>query len=241
VKISFAASRTTRATAGFMLTVLVAACGSGGLSAPVGVPVPDPAAFAASVRDATIPETPRQLSFRWTLDEQGSRVSGRGVVRSVAPERIRLDLFGERGDTYLIAALVGDEYRLPPEAVNAVTLPSPTLLWAALGVLQSPAGSTLLSATASDELAELRYSGSQDEVYAYTFSRSGDSFALTRLERAGARGVVETVSVEYASGSADPARISYRDWTAFRDLNLSIDEVRGVASFPTGIWRPDVR
>lgn len=227
-------------TASLGLLLAAVGCGAGGLAAPIGAPVADPAAFAASLRDAVRPATPERVTFRWTLDEQGSRVSGRGVVRAEAPDRLRLDLFGERGDTYLIAALVGDEYRLPPEAANAVALPSPALLWAALGVLRPPTDASLSSATASDGAAELRYQTSDGHVFAYSFAgTAGDSFALTRLERAGPRGVVETVSVEHAAGGTTVSRTSYRDWNAFRDLALTIEEITAASSFPPDIWRPD--
>jgi hypothetical protein len=225
-----------------LLAVLMTACGSGNLSAPSGVPVADPEAFVASLRAATLPGAPRQITFGWRLDEQGSRVSGRGVVRAEAPERLRLDLFGERGDTYLTAALVGDEYRLPPEAVNAVALPSPSLFWAALGVLRLPAGATLLSATTTENTADLRYQSTDGQIYVWSFTRSSaGTWILTRLERAGPRGVIETVSVDHSAESSALTRTSYRDWTAFRELILTIEEARDANSFPPDIWRPDAR
>lgn len=199
--------------------------------------------FASGVAAATIPAGPQQVNFDWTLDEQGSRVSGRGVVRIEAPERIRLDLFGARGETYLMAALVGGQYRLPPAAAGAVSLPSPSLLWAALGVLRPPSDAALASAMRAEGNVELRYTTAAGETFVYTFSEQGDpgaagnaDYRLHRLERAGDQGVVETVTLDWDAD--DPARTRYRDWSAYRDLTLQIQEVRTVDSFPGEIWRP---
>jgi hypothetical protein len=217
-----------------------AGCAGSQLGPPTGEVVPDPAAFAASLRAETLPPTPEQYTFAWSLEEQGSGgVGGRGVLRSEAASRLRLDLFGPRGETYLIAALVDGEYRLPPEAANAVALPSPSLLWAALGVLAPPSAAVLSSATTADATAQLRYSLPDEQIFAYTFQRGADDrFRLARLERAGPRGVLETVSIERTGGGAI-GRTRYRDWTAYRDLEFEVQEVVSADPFPSDIWRPD--
>jgi hypothetical protein len=222
------------------LTSGLLGCASGGLPAPVGEPVADAAAFADAMRNASIPTRPQQVNFGWTLDEQGSRVRGRGVVRVEAPERIRLDLFGPRGETYLIAALVDGHYRLPAAAAGTAPLPSPALLWSALGVLEPPSGGVLLSANVSDTSASLRYETAGGEVYAYTFHGAAEeSLRLSRLERAGRQGVLETVGID-RNDAGEIVRARYRDWSNFRDLTLEIESVRESDSFPVSIWRPDV-
>jgi hypothetical protein len=214
-------------------------CAVGRLQEPAGQPVADPQAFELELRRTTLPAGPQQVTFGWALNEQGSRVQGRGVVRLEAPERIRLDLFGPRGETYLTAALVGDEYRLPAHAANAVALPSPSLLWAALGVLEPPRGAQLSSATLRDGMAHLRYQGAVNEVFAFTFEEApGGDYRLTRIERAGARGVIETVNVDRAPDGTI-TRTRYRDWAEYRDLTLDVETMRDAAPFPGNIWRPD--
>src|SRR5690606_39182942 len=179
---------------------------------------------------------PRQAAFTWTLEEAGSRVSGRGVVRYVAPERLRLDLFGPRGETYLAASLVGDEFRLPPAATQAVELPSPALLWAALGVFRAPPGGTLASATAGEGGASLTY-GEGEERFGFRAEEAGGTLRLSQVERIGRSGVLETVRLEYeAAGGLQRTR--YRDWSAFRDLVFELESVRDVESFPESIWTP---
>lgn len=223
----------------FVTTAVVSGCAANRLQAPVGTSVENPQAFAAELRSATLPESPEQYTFAWTLNEQGSEVGGRGVVRTEAGERIRLDLFGRRGETYLIAALVNGEYRLPPAAENAETLPSPSIFWAGLGILNPPPEATLVTGTESDDSAELRYETRDGQTFAYTFRRLGDGdFRLVRLERAGNRGIIETVAVE-RDESGRITRTHYRDWSAFRDLALDVEAVRTSAAFPSDIWRPD--
>ena len=227
--------RITVAGASLLLAI---GCGGARLSAPMGEPVPDPAAFASALRQATLPGGPEQITFDWTLNERGSDVGGRGVVRTEAAERIRLDLFGPRGETYLIAALVDEEYRLPPEAANADDLPSPALLWASMGVLKPPAEARLVGATSTATAAELRYELPGGELYVYSFAGSeSEGFSLVRLQRGSSRGVIETVTVEHGA-DATLARAGYRDWTAFRELSLVVESVRSAQSFPTDIWSP---
>lgn len=215
------------------------ACAGARLGGPIGDSVADPEDFAESLRMQTLPASAEQINFGWTLDEQGSLVRGRGVVRTEAAERIRLDLFGQRGDTYLVAALVDGQYRLPPEASNAVALPSPSLLWAALGILMPPGGAELTSATLGDGSAELRYGTGGDELFVFSFDGSeGGPYRIRQVQRAGSRGVLETLALDRdANGSIRRAR--YRNWAEYRELTLDVEEVSPRQSFPPSIWRPD--
>jgi hypothetical protein len=205
-------------------------------AAPVGTPVANPEAAAAELRRASLPDGPRQITFAWTLDEAGSRVRGRGVGRMVAPERVRLDLFGPRGETYLAAALVEDEFRLPQGATGAVPLPSPSLLWASVGVVQPPSQARLLSATSTESELILRYSGDEGETIEYRAALQ--PLRLTSVSRSVQRGANETLQLTWdMAGTLQSTR--YRDLSAFRELVLTIEETSAVASFPATIWRPD--
>lgn len=224
----------TTVTAALLLT----GCAGTRVGQPVGTPVADPAAFAANLQAATVPPGPIQVTFDWDLDEGGSQVSGRGVVRVEAPERIRLDLFGPRGDTYLIAALVDEEYRFPTPSPPPVELPSPSLLWAALGVFKPPIGAMLQGATRDSLSADVRYESDAGQLFVYSFDATpGADLALRRVERAGPRGVIETVTIE-SGQEGGIVTTSYRDWTAFRDLTLKVESIREEAPFPSNIWRP---
>jgi hypothetical protein len=219
----------------WVLSALLAGC-AGGASAPAGAPVADPAAMAAALVQATTAARPQRVVFTWKLDESGSRLSGKGVVRAEAPERIRLDLFGPRNETYLAAALVGDSYRLPPGVEKGIELPSPALLWGGLGVIRPPSGSTLLDATATERSAALRYRAPDGTTYLYETSRASGVAQLVGLERSGGGGKMETVRLSRDSKGAVTAE--YRNWAQFRQLTLEIGEVTDVASFPASTWEP---
>jgi hypothetical protein len=221
--------------AAFALPALTLACAPGA-RAPAGTPVADPEAAAAELRRASLPAGPRQVTFAWTLDEAGSRLRGRGVARLVAPERVRLDLFGPRGETYLSAALVGDEFRLPEAAAGTVTLPSPALLWAAVGVVQPPAEARLASATATERELIVRYATEDGESFEYR--ATGEPLRLTSVTHAARNRVTETMNLSWsAEGQLESTR--YRDVVAFRELLLTMEGVVEVVSFPPGIWRLD--
>lgn len=203
-----------------------------------GAPVADPDSLEAAILAAAVPSSPRQVTFGWRLDEAGSTVRGRGVVRYRAPDRIRLDLFGPRGETYLIAALVEDEFRLPPGAAGGFELPSPALLWAALGVVQPPAGAVLQSAATGSGTATLTYATGGDERHSITVLLGGPRPLVSRVERIGPSGVLESVRIEYSDDNR-PARTVYVDRRTYRELVLERESARDVESFPESIWRPD--
>jgi hypothetical protein len=216
--------------------IIAAGCGRG-MGPALGAPVPDPAGTEEALRAATTPTGPLQSAFSWVLIEQGSRLIGRGVARQAAPERLRLDLFGPRGETYLAAALVGEEFRLPAQVAEAFTLPSPALLWSAVGIIRPPAHAELSGVTSTGGLTEMRYLATDGRLYAYRVRTDGGPPRLLRLERTTGRGVEESVELTWdAEGVLRQAR--YRDWSAFRDLTLTYESITDVPEFPDAIWRP---
>lgn len=200
---------------------------------PAGPPAADPAAVESRLIRATTPGSPRQIGFTWELDEAGSRVRGRGVVRAEAPERLRLDLFGPRGETYLAAALVGEQFRVPPAVASRFALPSPSLLWGAMGVVRPPAGATLAGATTSDTTASLSYRTGAGETV--EFGVRGDR--LQTVRRVGGSGALESLALTYSAAGA-LQRAEYRDWGAYRTLVLNIESNDEASRFPEETWLP---
>jgi hypothetical protein len=218
-----------------LLAATAAACAAG-TAAPEGTPVPDPGASARELVAATEPTRMAQVNFGWTLDESGSRVRGRGVVRLQPPDRLRLDLFGPRNESVLAAALVGDEARLPAGARPTVAIPSPALLWAGLGAIRPPRDAALATATTTGEATILRYQTPSGEVYEYQVLQGAEP-RLQQLQRLGSRGPLETVSLERGD-SGEISRARYRDWAAYRDLTLDIESTVDAEGFPEEIWTP---
>ncbi|MFL5385610.1 MAG: hypothetical protein ACJ8GN_24080 [Longimicrobiaceae bacterium] len=202
-----------------------------GSAAAVAEPNPD--SIAAALRRATLPSSPKQARFAWSLDEAGSRFTGRGVARYAAPERFRLDLFGPRGETVLAAALVGETPRVPATVTERFKLPSLALLWATVGVVRPPAGARLASATDQGGRVTVRYDLGSEGTLEYR-ARGGRLESLRRLKGSA---VQESVELDRtAAGALRSAR--YRDWVALRNLNLTLESSTDAATFPDDVWSP---
>lgn len=211
-------------------------------------PAPDPSAPAGSqpaagpsreemqrtadeLARATVPASPRQLNFGWELDEAGARFRGRGLARFEAPRRVRLDLFGPRGETYLAAAMVDGEVRAPQALLERFRLPSPGLLWGAVGVIAPPAEARLLETATRGQETTLRYQLGED-ILEYR-SENG---RLRSVRRRRGSSVAESIDLTY--NDTGLARAQYRDWAAFRTLNLTLESSTDVQQFPEETWRP---
>jgi hypothetical protein len=225
-----------------LLTACAAAQGTAAPASPTPETAPpaagsataaNPDSIAAALRRATTPASPTQARFAWSLDEAGSRFNGSGVARYVAPTRFRLDLFGPRGETYMAAALVDETPRIPAQVAERFKLPSPALLWAAVGVVRPPSSARLASATDEGGRVTVRYDLGADGTLEYR-AQGG---RLTQVRRLKGSGVQESVELERAGdGSLKAAR--YRDWPAYRNLNLTLEQSTNAASFSDDIWSP---
>jgi hypothetical protein len=215
-----------------LLITLFAGCAAREMP-PVGTPVPDSGAAAERLARRSWTATPRQATFAWSLDEAGERFRGRGVVRFQAPDRLRLDLFGPRGETLLAAALVGDSLRLPPAAQGQIALPSPALLWGVLGVIRPPVGAAPLLVAGAGADTTIRYSATGGETWDFRTGLLG----LMRVQRSARGGVAESVDLTWAT--ADHLRNArYRAWSAQRTLDLSFDSITNAQPFAPSIWLP---
>ncbi|HEU0079695.1 MAG TPA: hypothetical protein VFQ76_18700, partial [Longimicrobiaceae bacterium] len=141
--------------------------------------------------------------------------------------------FGPRGETYLAAALVGEDFRVPPGVASRISLPSPALLWGAMGVIRPPAGATLTGATASEAASSLRYRSAAGETTEYGV----EGGRLRTVRRVGGSGALESLALTYtAAGVLQKAE--YRDWGALRTLVLNIESNDDAARFPQDTWLP---
>ena len=186
---------------------------------------------ADELRRATAPASPQQVNFGWQLDEAGARFQGRGVARFEAPRRFRLDLFGPRGETYLAAALVDGDVRAPAALLERFRLPSPALLWGAVGIIEPPADAVLLDAATRGDETTLRYRLGDDVL---EYRHQGGRLQSVRRRSGGA--VAESIDLTY--NATGQSRAQYRDWAAFRTLNLTIESINNVEQFPEDTWRP---
>ena len=180
-------------------------------------------------------KTPVRLIFDWSVREPGLRSSGRGVARLEPPYRARLDLFTERGETVLRAALVGDELRLPDGASDEL-IPPPALFWSSLGVFR-PGGDYRPAEgwEADDGTLRLSYESDTLPNLLYALDGNGDVAALALLRDGDA---VDELSLSAPLRDGFPTEATYRNLIDFRELTLTLDTVEIVESYPSDIWSP---
>jgi hypothetical protein len=202
-----------------------------GACAAHSIPTTVEPATAAAAIEATTPDRPLHIVFDWQAIEGEARFTGQGVARVQPPFRARLDLFGPRGDTYLSAALVGGELRMPP-GVAGVQMPPPALMWAVLGVVAPPEDAIL---------AGTREAGARTELYYETdggilrYVLEGGRLVSAQWDGRGRRLAVD-LRGQAAFGL--PVRTTYRDAAAATELMLNLESVDEVDPHPPEIWTP---
>lgn len=215
--------------------LLVGAVGCGGGRGTPGPPIPtiDAEQAALVVERATRLDRPARLIFEWNIRESGMRLRGRGVARVEPPYRARLDLFTGSGETVVRAALVGDDLRIPVDAPPGIIPPAP-LLWASLGVFRAGARLSVLGARELDDgqlLIRLRDPSGGELRYRVRDRR------ILEVERVRDGHVVERVEVEPGDGPF-PREARYRNLADFRELNVRLEGMDYVESYPPDIWNP---
>lgn len=217
-----------RQAAGALLVIALAACAPA--QPPAGAaPAAVDATLADSAQRATAPQRPQHVTFDWALTDRDARFSGKGVVRLAPPYRARLDLFGPRGEAYVVAVLDGQELRLAPAGATEL-LPPAAFLWASLGVFRRPE-QPLTAARRTSSGVELAFAGGSDS---WRFNLGAEG--LRQAEWQGPDGGRRTVELSGHAAATLPQRGAYRDWVAFRELTLTVTGVENVDAFSEDIW-----
>ena len=175
-----------------------------------------------------------RLTFAWRAREPDFRGFGVGVARIEPPDKARLDLFLENGETAAVAALVRDELRVP-HALPLELVPPPALLWAVFGVFRPGAGAQLLAGRRKDAGLEVhfRLPGGDSVRYRLRGRRVAEAAVLN------GRVVVERVVVSgLREGSDYPSEATYRNLRDYRELKLQLESYEHVEPFPPHIWDP---
>ncbi len=189
---------------------------------------------AARALAATLPETPVQMSFAFRVKEADFRFQGQGVARVEPPYRVRIDLFSNGGETLFMAALVGEDLRVPPWAPRELA-PPPGLLWAALGVFRPDPGWRLLGARPEgDGSTVLGYEAADGEDL--RFQIRGQRLERAELYRGGHLAEEVDLSLDEVTGSV--VETVYRNLAEFLELTFTLESVETVESFPPTIWSP---
>jgi len=128
--------------------------------------------------------------------------------------------------------LVGDELRLPPGAPEGLIPPAP-LLWASFGVFKPGQVPRLLGGEATAEnTVRLRYDipGARELFFWLEDGR----ISAAEILRDGR--TEERVQVSWPESPDHPSVANYRNVTAFRELEVEVESIEYVESFPPEIW-----
>jgi len=223
--------RIRRSVVAIAMMLASASCASSGeFAAGSAAPL-----IAQRMIEATAVSAPMHLTFDWSLRDREARFNGAGAARVQPPYRGRLDLFGPRGELYLVAAINRSSMELPAGAERDA-LPPPALLWAALGVLYPPDGAQLTGTSTSEGSAgqetQLEYRLG-DERWRF---RLVDDMLRSAEWQNGSDGR-RTVELEGTLSPGLPQRARYRDWIAFRELELTIRTAEPTDAFSDDVFR----
>jgi hypothetical protein len=187
---------------------------------------------------ANLSAKPQQLRFTWTYKDPTFEANGDGVVRTLAPDRGRLDFFLKNGMTGGYAILVGDSLTIPgPDLVRRFLPPVP-LLWATLGRLAVPGTRDTIARIDGDTLrADLGTLSSGDatktdgRVWRVTYAGT----AIARVDRIEDGKVIEWISRQ--RGPTGHWELRYVHEKANRGLRIAVTDTLIVEGFDDAIWR----
>ena len=166
----------------------------------------------------------RQIVFRWEFNEDFIVARGEGVARLAAPDSARLDFFADGGFGSGYALLFGDRVVAPGGNLVQGMLPSPPMVWAAVGRLAVPPANDTV---ATVDGGVLRADIGRDPRWRVSISNG----RLTSLELVENGRVSESV-VRAADGS-----VRYTNPKARRMLRITITREEIVPGFDASIWR----
>lgn len=190
--------------------------------------MPDPAVEARAEANTT-PERRLHILFDWNLTDRDARFNGRGVVRVDQGYRVRVDLFGPRGETLAAAIVEGEQMRIVPAGSERL-LPPPAMLWSTLGVFRRPTDAGLTSTAGGADETSLGYAR---DGARWTFRFEGASLRSTEWREGGAR---RTVVLSGQSELGLPLQAVFRDWTEFRELTMRVTDVEESTGFEPDVW-----
>ena len=196
-----------------------------------GTPVP------ARMPAVELPRRPMQVRFTWVYGDDAFSANGDGVVRTMAPDRARLDFFLRNGTAGGYAILVGDSVYVPGADMTSKLLPPQAMLWAALNRLALPSTPDTVARMKGDtlfvDMGTLRggdASKASGEAWRLAFTGN----RLVKVDHVDKGRVVESMSRQ--PGTAGET-IRYNHESAHRRLTIVLGDTTWVQGFDEAIWR----
>lgn len=209
------------------LAIAASMPGCAGATGALGAPDP---LVEERLAAAATPSQRVQIFFDWNMTDRDARFSGRGVLRLEPAHRVRVDLFGPRGETLAAAIADGDDMRVAPEGAAAL-LPPAALLWSSLGVFRPPVDAPLTGTSVTGDETRLEYARAP---VTWRFRFAGDRLVAAEWTDGNGRRTVEL------TGSAQlgfPQQAVFRDWTEFRELTIRVTEIeQRTTPFEPDVW-----
>lgn len=217
--------------------LLAVALASAAACAPAARPLRGDATRAL-LPPSVLPASPQQLRFTWSYKDETFEASGDGVVRTMAPDRGRLDFFLRNGMAGGYAILIGDSLTVPGIELVRRFLPPVPLLWATLGRLAVPGTRDTIARVDGDTLradfgALKGGDASTADGRAWRVTYAGT--ALAGVERIEDGKVVEWITRR--RGSTGQWELRYVHERAKRGLRIAVTDTLTVEGFDDAIWR----
>ena len=139
--------------------------------APAGMGLVEPAQVAQWVARTT-PTRGAMHRFTWLYQDEQASKGGRGSVRIAPPDSLRFDFAGSLGIGKGTAAVIGDSaiWVVPDRSVDEL-VPGIALLWAVLGVAETPPEGARLLGLEADGKAAWQYQSADDTVTYVSWER----------------------------------------------------------------------
>ena len=150
---------------------------------------------------------------------------GEGVARLASPDSARLDFFVDGGFGSGHVLVFGERVIAPGGNLVAGMIPSPPMLWAAVGRLAVPPATDTVAAV---DGTRLQADIGRDPRWRATF----DGGRLVSLEHIEGGRVTESVT------RASDGAVRYTHSRARRMLRITVTREEEVATFDASIWRP---
>jgi hypothetical protein len=199
--------------------------------APEGAFVPASPGEFRSLAARTRPAEPVLLAIRWRYDDGETPVSGRGAVRLVPPDSLRLDVgVPVLGRATLV--LAGDSVWSQPDRLVSQVMPNRGLVWAMFGVVRPPDGLASVERSQSADRRRYRVAGADGIVT--TLELRGDAL-LGATQARGERPIGRLALTRDSAGMIVRAEATDLEHSARFVVTVDHREVGG--SFPNDIWR----
>jgi hypothetical protein len=179
------------------------------------------------------PLVPLKYQLRWRFENSLGASAGRAVVRYAPPDTLRFDFRAPLGRSGSAVIVRGEPVWAEPAGDFEDLVPVAPILWAALGIVMTPADSATLMGRDEPGWRAWRYVQGEEAID-FIYQR-GPSPRLQAEVRHGER-VAGVVAVDLAPTNPWPTRAVMR-FAGGGSLTFTVQARDSVAAFPPDTWQ----